>query len=183
MTFKVGFYYIHDSLGINPSATVSFAYANNENPQTGNFNVKAQRWLNDSDVWENPLLPFQIFMAGIYNQVTLTLQDSIFNTSDWWTLVTSPLGNGLEEWQQDEYSIYPNPVFAGDEIKFSSVNGIFQPSLIRIFNSEGREIYHKKTGIELKTISISDNISPGIYTVQFYSDKTIISKRLLVLEH
>ncbi len=79
-------------------ADITFRYAQGEEAQSGNSDMRAQRWLNASDLWEFPLQPNQVFTPG--NPNTVTLPDySGFTSGDWWTIVgeTTPLPVSLLE--------------------------------------------------------------------------------------
>lgn len=73
-------------------ADLVFRYAVNEEAQSGNSDMRAQRWINGSSLWEFPFQPNQSFTPGNPNSVQINDYTG-FNSGNWWTIVgeTTPL--------------------------------------------------------------------------------------------
>jgi len=85
-------YFMINNTGSGAQADITFRYSTTEQAQYGNANMRAQPWMNASDLWEFPFQPGQIFTAGTPNSVQLP-NYSGFANSMWWTITgnTSPL--------------------------------------------------------------------------------------------
>lgn len=80
------YYLVNNSSPQGAQADITFRYAVNEQAQSGNADMRAQRWLNVTDLWEYPFQPGQLFVAGNPNQVLLS-DYSGFSNANWWTVV------------------------------------------------------------------------------------------------
>jgi hypothetical protein len=181
------FYLLKDSLGINPVANVTFRYSNSEraafNP-TGISLMGAQRWINSLDLWEVPLLPGQVYSVGNPDQVNLTIHDSVFSATEWWTIsnLSSPLGTGYFENDKATFSIYPNP-WDGDEPLYLNLGGLFfSPELVTVRSIEGRLITSGKVHESKFQINLQQELTPGLYLIQISGGLHNVMKKLVVLD-
>lgn len=78
-------YFMIDNTGAGAQADITFRYTPTEQAQAGNVNMRAQRWINTTNLWEFPFQPSQTFTAGTPNTVQLP-DFSSFPASTWWTL-------------------------------------------------------------------------------------------------
>ena len=81
----------------------------------------------------------------------------------------------VEELQISEFEIYPNPtngVFFIKSDNFTTVN-------VKVINTLGELVLEKQIGIHDNKIDIS-NMSKGIYYLEFYNDKLIETKKIVL---
>jgi hypothetical protein len=86
------YFMINNTGSGSPQADITFRYAVSEQAQGGNANMRAQRWMNVTDLWEFPFQPGQIFTVGTPNSIHLPDYTG-FAGSTWWTITgdNSPL--------------------------------------------------------------------------------------------
>jgi hypothetical protein len=178
------FYLVNNLMGVNPFANLTFAYSNAESSALGNPIMRAQRWLNANNVWENPFLPNQSSTSGIFNSVYVAVSDSIFATSEWWSIstLTTPLGTGLLNAENETAKVYPNPTYAGSELKLVLNDPTFNPEFIQLLSLEGCEIFHEAFRYGKSSIQIPENLSPGIYILMLKSDRKSGMIKLIVFD-
>ncbi|MDQ3051684.1 MAG: GEVED domain-containing protein [Bacteroidota bacterium] len=86
------YYLVKNNSQQGAQADITFRYAAGEQAQSGNTDMRAQRWVNAGSLWEFPFQPNQVFTPG--NPNTVALSDySGFTSGNWWTIVgeTTPL--------------------------------------------------------------------------------------------
>ncbi len=162
------FYLLDNSMGTNPVAEVTFRYSSAEQAANGNSVMGAQRWLNASNIWENPHLPMQVFYPGAGGSVHITISDSVFASSIWWTIssLSGALGTGLADVKNEELArVYPNPAYSGDMLKLVIREQSFMPDLVQLFTVDGREILIEDFQQGSHSIRIPYDLSSGVYTL------------------
>jgi len=99
------YYLIQNSAPGGGQADITFRYAAGEQAQSGNFDMRAQRWVNSGSIWEFPFQPNQAFTPGNPNEVVLP-DFTGFSTGSWWTVTgeTSPLPVSLLEFTARKYN-------------------------------------------------------------------------------
>jgi len=111
-----------------------------------------------------------IFTAtSIGNYAVEVLQNGCIDTSECITVTTISIPELTNE---DEVYIYPNP--AGERIKIVSLEPIFE---IELLNVSGKELLHLESVNEIDVQSFP----PGIYILQFKTDKLIIRRSIVIL--
>ncbi len=180
------FFLIKDSLGISPIADVVLRYANSERAAINPAGVSvmgAQQWNNALNLWENPLLPGQVYSTGVPDQVSVTISDAVFGASDWWTvsLFSNPLGTGLTDTGNATFSVYPNPVSNGTTLNIMSQLPSWQPTAIRIFSAEGLEVINEKFNGLNPVFKIPDYFSSGVYIMQLHDNLKSAWGKLVII--
>lgn len=98
------FYYI-DNSGNTGQADVTMRYANSERAQSGNIDMRGQRWLNTSNAWELPLYSNQTHTIGTPDAVTLN-DYTDWTSGYWWTVtgILNPLPVELLEFKATKHN-------------------------------------------------------------------------------
>lgn len=98
-------YYLVDNSGNTGQADVTLRYANSERAQSGNIDMRAQKWLNISNEWENPLYANQTATIGTPDAVRLNDYTS-WSNGFWWTItwINNPLPITLLDFKATKHS-------------------------------------------------------------------------------
>ena len=124
-----------------------------------------------------PLLPHTKYY---WRMKATTLLDAT-NWSDVFNFTTtSPIG--IENFENNDVSIYPNPTVTGEiniQISSSELNDVS----VRIINMVGQEIFNQNYGIKIGSNTINLDLNKntnGIYFIQLKQGDTIITRKIIV---
>src|SRR5690606_35106776 len=86
----------------------------------------------------------------------------------------------------NDFVLYPVPVMAGSELRFSRNNMKQGYTGIRIYNAAGQEVFRQNFNIQNnfinQTITIPSGLPTGIYNVRINNDTEILdSKQIIIL--
>ncbi len=156
------------------------------------FDVEANTWLggcyDQLDIYDGPSVSSPLIgsycndnpptvITGTGNAITLNfISDGSVTKQGFeihWACNTSVQINDANT--KKDISIYPNPV--SDILYVNAFNNNIEK--IEINDILGKIIYHK-TGISESVEINTAGISPGIYTINIYTDKSVISKKIIV---
>lgn len=87
---------------------------------------------------------------------------------------------GIEEWQGNAVSIYPNPLSEGANLVLSGLEGDVS---ISVFDVSGKAVWSKQlyhVSGKVALADFRDGISAGLYTIMLHSEKGTMAQKLIV---
>jgi uncharacterized repeat protein (TIGR03803 family) len=85
------------------------------------------------------------------------------------------VSTGINEHAQNEFSLFPNPSTGNFTVQLSTAT---DNGKLEIYNTTGEEVYQQQ--IDQPSITVSQNLSPGIYFVKVSTGTNTINKKLII---
>ncbi|KAA5537457.1 T9SS type A sorting domain-containing protein [Taibaiella lutea] len=109
--------------------------------------------------------------------VVLRLSSICGFTTD--TLATHIVGIRQINLSNDELTVYPNPS-NGHATIHNKAN--LEMEKIEVYNILGQLVYHSKADSKDKHVINFDSIAPGVYTIEVYTDKGTVARKLKIIK-
>jgi hypothetical protein len=131
----------------------------------------------DSTAHSYQATPTHVYANSGNYTVVLRLSSTCGFVSD--TLGAHIVGIHQINVSNEELSVYPNPT---RNIATIAVSGDLKMEKVEVYNVLGQVVYRKKTDSASKHIMELNAFASGVYTVQVYTDKGTVSRKLEVVK-
>lgn len=144
------------------------------NPQ----NVIGYEWdFGDGSAPSYEVSPVHTYPNASNYTVVLRLSSTCGFLSD--TLSAHIVGIRQINVSNEDLNIYPNPTKNTATI---AINGNLKMEKVEVYNVLGQLLYKKKADSQTKHVLSLDAMASGIYTIQIYTDKGSVSRKLEILK-